>query len=149
TVAQNWLVWEITHSPRWLGIVNGASAIPYVLFAMWGGKMADRHSRRAILVWTQSLAMVLAFVLAFLATNRWLPVQAWHIAVLAGLSSIVNAFNMPAQQAFVTDMVDERDALSNAIALNSLRFNLARFLGPILAGIVLVKWSVAACFFLN
>lgn len=149
TVAQNWLVWQLTKSAQWLGIVNGASALPYVLFAIWGGQLADRHPRRAILVWTQAMMMLLAFLLALLATNRWIPAQAWHIAVLAGLSSIVNAFNMPAQQAFVTDMVTKRDALSNAIALNSLRFNLARFIGPILAGFVLVKWNAAGCFFLN
>jgi MFS family permease len=148
TVAQNWLVWQLTKSATWLGIVNGVSAIPVVLM-LWGGHLADRYSRRAILVWTQTLAMILAFVLAALATNRWVPVQAWHVAVLAALSSIVNAFNMPAQQAFVTDIVDDRAALSNAIALNSLRFNIARFLGPILAGYVLVRASVAACFFIN
>lgn len=148
TVAQNWLVWQITHSAAWLGIVNGVSAIP-VLFTLWGGQLADRHSRRAILVWTQSLAMVLAFALAALATNRWGTVQAWHVTLIAGFSSLVNAFNMPAQQAFVTDIVEDRAALSNAIALNSLRFNIARFLGPILAGVVLAKSNAATCFFIN
>ncbi len=148
-VAQQWLVFSLTRSAAWLGIVSGASALPYVVFAMWGGQVADRYSRRAVLIWTQVAAMVLAFVLAILATNRWVPVQAWHVAVLAGLLGIVNAFNMPAQQAFVTDIVDERDALSNAIALNSLRFNLARFLGPWLAGGVLIRYGMAACFTLN
>jgi MFS family permease len=149
SVAQSWLVWQLTHDARWLGIVNGASAIPFVLFAVWGGQIADRCPRRNVLVWTQGMAMVLAFILAALATNRWVPIQAWHIAVVATLSSIVNAFNMPAQQAFITDMVDDREALGNAIALNSLRFNLSRVIGPVLAGLVLVKFSVAACFALN
>lgn len=149
TVAQNWLVWDVTHQGRWLGIVSGASAIPYVAFAMWGGKVADRYSRRAVLVWTQSVAMVLAFMLALLATNRPIHLQAWHIALFAGLLGIVNAFNMPAQQAFVTDMVDERSAMSNAIALNSFRFNIARFAGPILAGLVLTRYGAPACFLLN
>src|SRR5438876_8706185 len=63
TVAQQWLVYDLTHQAKWLGIVSGASAIPYVAFAMWGGQIADRHSRRAILVWTQAAAMGLAFVL--------------------------------------------------------------------------------------
>jgi MFS family permease len=148
-VAQQWLVWSLTHDPLWLGIISWMSAIPYVLFFLWGGHVADRHSRRTILVWTQAVMMLLAFVLALLATNRWLPVQAWHVAVLTALSGIVNAFNMPAQQAFVSDLVEDREALSNAIALNSLRFNLARMLGPMLAGLTLVKFSVAACFFLN
>jgi MFS family permease len=149
TVAQQWLVFDLTHSSTWLGIVSGATAVPYVLFAFWGGEIADRLPRRTILLWTQSAAMLFAFVLAFLATNRFTPVQPWHIAALAGLGGVVNAFNMPAQQAFVTEMVDDPRALSNAIALNSLRFNLARFLGPMLAGIALVKLSAAACFFLN
>lgn len=149
TVAQNWLVWDVTHQARWLGIVSGASALPYVTFAMWGGNVADRYSRRTILVCTQTIAMLLAFLLALLATNRWVPLQAWHIAALAGMLGVVNAFNMPAQQAFVTDMVDEREAMSNAIALNSFRFNIARFLGPILAGAVLTKYGAPTCFNLN
>lgn len=149
TVAQQWLVWELTHSPRWLGIVSGASAIPFVLFAVWGGQIADRHPRRTVLLITQFIAMLLAVLLAVLASNRFLPVAAWHVAVLAGLSGIVNAFNMPAQQAFVTDMVEDRAVLSNAIALNSLRFNLARVLGPMVAGIVLVRSGAAFCFVLN
>lgn len=149
TVAQQWLVYDITKSPAWLGIVSGASAIPYVLFAVWGGHIADRYPRRSTLIWTQTVMMLLAFVLAALTKGWPVPIQAWHIAVLSGISSIVNAFNMPAQQAFVTDMVDEREALGNAIALNSLRFNLARFIGPILAGAVLVKAGAAMCFFLN
>jgi MFS family permease len=149
TVAQQWLVWELTHKPLWLGIISGASAIPYIVFALHGGEVADRFPRRTVLVWTQVLAMLLAFVLALLASNRLIPIQPWHIALLAGLSGIVNAYNMPAQQAFVTDMVEERDALPNAIALNSLRFNLARFIGPVLAGVVLVRTNAAACFFLN
>src|SRR5689334_10915931 len=69
TVAQNWLVWEVTRDPRWLGIVSGANAIPFVIFAVPGGQVADRHSRRAILVWTQTLAMILAFALALLANK--------------------------------------------------------------------------------
>src|SRR5579884_558693 len=149
TVAQQWLVYDLTKSAAWLGIVSGASAIPYVLFAVWGGQIADRYSRRATLIWTQTVMMLLAFVLAVLDERWWIPIQAWHIAVLSAVSSVVNAFNMPAQQAFVTDMVDDRDALGNAIALNSLRFNLARFIGPILAGVVLAKVGAAMCFWLN
>jgi MFS family permease len=151
TVAQNWVVWDLTHSARWLGYVSASSAIPFVMFAIWGGQVADRLSRRTILVWTQTIQMLLAFALAFLATKRLspIPLEAWHVVLIAGLNGIVNAFNMPAQQAFVTEMVDDRKALGNALALNSLRFNLARVLGPMLAGAVLVKASVAACFALN
>ncbi len=149
TVAQNWLVWDLTHQSRWLGIVSGASAIPYVVFAMWGGQIADRFSRRNVLIYTQSVSMVLAFMLAMLANNFPVKLEPWHVAVLAGILGTVNAFNMPAQQAFVTDMVDERSALTNAIALNSLRFNIARFVGPIMAGIVLTRYGASICFQLN
>ncbi len=149
-VAQGWVVWDITHQARWLGIVSGAGAIPYVLFAIPGGNAADRRPRRDILVWTQAVAMLLAFVLAILAAGLFhTRLQGWHIALLAAIGGVVNAYNMPAQQAFVTDMVDEREALANAIALNSLRFNLARFIGPIMAGVVLVKLGAAWCFGLN
>src|SRR5256885_6821490 len=81
-VAQQWLVFDLTHSAAWLGIVSGASAIPYVAFAMSGGRLADRHERRTILVWTQCVFMALAAALSVLATNRWIPVHPWHVAAL-------------------------------------------------------------------
>lgn len=148
-VAQSWLVYEITKSPAWLGIVSGASAIPYVLFSIWGGQVADRHPKRTILVWTQTLSMLSAFLVAALATNRWVHIEAWQIAAISAALGLVNAFNMPAQQAFVIEMVDKKDAMGNAIALNSLQFNIARFAGPILAGVVLAKMGATMCFFLN
>lgn len=148
-IAQNWLVWELTHSARWLGIINGASALPFVLFTLWGGQVADRFPRRSILIVTQAIAMTLAFLLAAVASKQFIVPQAWHVAVLAGLSGVVNAFNMPAQQAFVSDMIEERSVLSNAIALNSLRFNFARILGPALAGWVLIRYGVGWCFLIN
>ena len=149
TVAQQWLVYELKKSATWLGIVAGAGSLPYVVFAAWGGAVADKYPRRAVLLWTQIAAMVLAFVLAGLATNRVVKVEAWMVAVLTGLAGIVNAFNMPAQMAFVVDIVEDRKALGNAVALNSLRFNIARFLGPILAGVTLAKFGAPACFLLN
>ena len=148
-IAQQWLVYDLTRSAAWLGIVSGASALPYVVFSMWGGLVADRHPRRSILVLTQALSMIFALLLAALATNRWIPVQPWQVAVLAGCSGIVNAFNAPAQQAFVTEMVEDRAALGNAIALNSLQFNSGRVLGPAIAGAVLVKLGAPGCFALN
>jgi MFS family permease len=148
-VAQQWLVYDLTKSPVWLGIVSGSSAIPYVLFSLWGGKAADRHPRRVILLFTQTGAMLLAFVLAALSSNLWTSIRAWQIAVIAGIGGILNAYTMPAQQAFVSEMIDEPSALGNAIALNSLRFNLARFLGPLLAGLVLWKLGASWCFLLN
>lgn len=148
-VAQQWLVFSLTHSAAWLGIVTGASAIPAVALTLYGGQIADRLPRRRILLYTQTASMILAVVLATLATNRLLPIQAWHIALLAGLSGVVNAFNMPAQQSFVADMVEDRRVLGNAIALNSIQFNVARFVGPVAAGAVLVKIGAAGCFGVN
>ncbi len=149
-VAQQWLVYALTHSAAWLGVVSGASALPYVLLSLHGGQIADRVPRRLTMVWTQAAAMVLAFVLAWLV-SPYSPVhiQPWHIALLAALGGVVNAYAMPTQQAFVTDMVDSRDALRSAIAMNSFQFNVARVLGPVLAGITLAKLGASACFFLN
>ena len=148
-VAQQWLVFELTKSAVWLGIVTGAGALPTVAFSLLGGQVADRYPRRTILIVTQVAAMLLAVVLAVLASGRWVPIQAWHIAALAALAGGVNAFNMPAQQAFVPEMVEDRKALGNAIALNSILFNIARFVGPVAAGLVLVRFGAAACFGLN
>lgn len=148
-VAQNWVVWDLTHDPRWLGIVSAANAVPYVMFSVWGGHIADRYSKRSILVWMQSVQMILAFVLAILAWGIWIKMEAWHIVLLSGLLGLSSAFNMPAQQAFVVELVDNRDALANAIALSSLRFNIARVVGPLMAGVVLQKLGASMCFALN
>ncbi len=148
-VALQWMVWRLTESKAWLGIVGGANALPFVLFSLMGGQVADKYPRRTTMIWTQTASMLLAFGLALLASGKLLAPQAWEVAVISGLAGVINAFTMPAQQAFVTDMVEDRTALSNAIALNSLRFNLARILGPMLAGVVLVKFGEAACFLIN
>ena len=148
-VAQNWVVWDLTRDPRWLGFVSAANAIPYVLFSVWGGQIADRYSKRTVLVWMQTVQMLLAFVLALLASGHWIKMEAWHIVAMSALLGLSSAFNMPAQQAFVVELVESRDALANAIALSALRFNLARVIGPLLAGIVLQKLGATMCFAVN
>ncbi len=149
-IAQNWLVWQLTQSKAWLGIVTGAGAIPFLSFTLLGGQIADTYPRRSILMITQLLPMLLAFGLAWLDSRfAPIPIQPWMLAVVSALNGLVVAFNMPAQQAFVREMVDNREALGNAIALNSLRFNIARSLGPLLAGLVLVRYGPAPCFLLN
>ncbi len=148
-VAQNWVIWDLTRDPRWLGIVSAANAIPYVLFSVWGGHLADRHSKRNILIVNQVVQMLLAFILAVLATGRWIKMEPWHIVLLSALLGLSSAFNMPAQQAFVAELVDRRDALANAIALSALRFNLARVVGPLVAGVVLQKYGASVCFAAN
>ncbi|MCS6777405.1 MAG: MFS transporter [Chloroherpetonaceae bacterium] len=149
TVAQQWLVWQLTQSAFWLGLVSGANAVPFVLLTVWGGQVADRYPRQKVLACTQWVALLQASLLAVLATSWLIPIQAWHVTVLAATNGLINAFALPAQQALVPELLEDRTALSNAIALNSLRFNLARVLGPALAGVVLTRFDAATCFALN
>ncbi len=146
-VAQAWLVYAITGSPLYLGIVSFASSIPVLTLALGAGVFIDRVPKRTLLILTQTSAMVLAFILAADVWGGW--VQAWHIVVLSFLLGAVNAFDAPARQAFVAEMVDAREDLMNAIALNSAIFNAARIIGPTLAGIALAAVGAAWCFFLN
>ena len=145
-VAESWLVYRLTGSALLLGTVAFASQIPVFLMAPIGGAVADRYNRRTILVTTQSCMMVLAFILAGLTlTHR---IKVWELMVLAALLGVVNAFDIPARQAFLVDMVS-RDDLVNAIALNSSMFNGARVVGPAVAGIVVAAIGEGWCFFAN
>src|SRR6516225_1272362 len=146
TVAQSWLVYRITGSTLLLGTVGFASQIPVFLIAPLGGAIADRANRHRVVIATQTASMVLAFILAVLTlTHR---IQVWEIMVLAAGLGIVNAFDIPARQAFLMDMVGRED-LMNAIALNSSMFNGARILGPAVAGIVVAWVGEGWCFFAN
>jgi len=146
TVSQSWLVYRLTGSALLLGAVGFASQIPVFLIAPWGGIVADRYRRHRVVVATQTSAMVLAFVLAGLTlTHR---VEVWHIFVLAALLGVVNAFDIPARQAFIVEMVGKQD-LMNAIALNSSMFNGARVVGPAVAGLLVASIGEGWCFFAN
>lgn len=145
-VAQGWLVYELTNSALWLGIVGSADAVPMLIFSLWGGVVADRVRRRRLLLVTQAAAMVLAFVLGVLTAGGW--VRVWHVAVIAACGGLVSAFDMPARQAFVVNLVS-REHVMNAIALNSTMFNSARIIGPALAGILVAVVGVAGCFLIN
>src|SRR2546430_628418 len=146
TVAQSWLVYRLTGSALLLGTVGFASQIPVFLLAPFGGTMADRRRRHRIVIATQASAMILAFILASLTlTGR---VQVWHIFVLAASLGAVNAFDIPARQAFLVEMVGKED-LMNAIALNSSMFNGARVIGPAIAGILVARIGEGWCFFSN
>ncbi len=146
TVAQNWLVLSLTHSPFLLGLVNFVANIPMLLLGLFGGVVADRSSRRTVLLITQSamggLIMLMAVLTFFNAINIWLVLA---IALAIGC---VQAFNSPAYQTIMLDLVG-KDDLMNAIALNSLQFNLTRVIGPSIAGALVVVVGVAACFFVN
>jgi MFS family permease len=146
TVAQSWLVYRLTGSTLLLGTVGFAGQIPVFLVAPIGGVIADRSNRHRVVIATQTASMALASVLAVLTlTHR---IQVWEIMALAAGLGIVNAFDIPARQAFLMDMVGRED-LMNAIALNSSMFNGARILGPAVAGIVVAWVGEGWCFFVN
>ena len=145
-VAQAWLVYRLTHSSALLGLAAFFGQIPLFLLTPIGGIVADRISRHRVVIWTQASSMVLAFALAALTLSGL--VQVWHVFFLAALLGIVNAFDVPARQAFVIEIVG-RDDLMNAIPMNSSLFNGARIIGPAIAGAVVTAVGEGWCFFLN
>jgi MFS family permease len=145
-VAQGWLVFQITGSPFWLGLVGFAQQVPALIFSLPAGVLADRTGRRRMLLATQVTMMLLALILTALVWSERVTVL--HIAVLAFLAGTTMALNAPTYQAAVRDLVEERDTL-NAIALNSIQFNLSRVVGPSIAGFAIAAVGVAACFLLN
>jgi MFS family permease len=145
-VAQAWLVYEISGSELMLGIVGFASAIPALIVSPWGGVVVDRMPRRSLLIITQGVAMLLAFVLAALTFTD--TIQVWHIVVMSMILGLVNSFDGPARQAFVIDMVGHED-LTNAIAITSMVFNGARVIGPAAGGVLLATLGAAWCFTIN
>lgn len=146
TIAQGWLVLELTNSAFLLGMINAIAAAPIMLFSLVGGVVADRLNKKRIIFTTQVLSMVLAFCLGLLASLGL--AKFWNIAVVVALLGLVNAFDMPARQAFVVEMVGKGD-LNNAITLNSLLFNTARIVGPIVAGFLAGSLGIASCFYIN
>ena len=145
-IAQAWLVYRLTGSSLLLGIVGFAGQIPIFLFAPIGGLAADRWNRHHVVIGTQVASMILAFILA--ALTLFHVVQVWEIVVLAALLGVVNAFDVPARQSFLIEMVVRED-LMNAIALNSSMFNGARVIGPAIAGILVARIGEGWCFFAN
>ena len=146
TTAEGWLVYDISGSSLALGAIRFATMLPFALLALWGGIVADRHSKRQILMFTQSASMLLAFGLAALVYFG--KVEVWHVAVIGFLLGTVNAFDVPARQSFVVELVGKQD-LINGIALNSSMFNLARVVGPAIAGLLIGSIGMAGCFLLN
>lgn len=146
SVAQNWLVLELTKSPFLLGLDSFLGQIPIFLFSLIGGVIADRADRRKLLVGSQIVQLSCAFLLAALFATG--TVRVWHILSLSFVVGLAQAFGGPAYQALIPTLVSPKD-LSNAIALNSIQFNLARVIGPMLGGIALTKLGAAWCFGLN
>ena len=145
-IAQSYLVFLITKSELWLGIVACAAGLPMVLLSPIGGVVVERVPRRTVLIWTQTVQMILAFMLAALTFTNL--IQVWHIVVMAILLGMTNAFDMPARQAFVVEIVGREDMYSG-IALNSIMNSLGRVLGPTAAGIALVQFGASWCFLFN
>jgi MFS family permease len=146
SIAQAWLVYRLTKSPLLLGLVGFSGQIPVLLFAPLGGLLADRYSRYRTVIATQTASMLLALILSALTLLG--HVRVWEIMLLASLLGVVNAFDIPARQAFIIEMVIPED-LINAIALNSAMFNGARILGPAIAGITVAAIGEGWCFFAN
>ena len=144
--AQGYLIYQLTNSPAYLGLVGFVGGLPAILFTLFGGVVADRLPRRTLLVITQACMLILAFVLAGLTFMNL--VQPWHILVLAFLLGVANAFDAPARTSFLLELVN-REHMTNAIALNSTMFNIATVVGPSVAGLTYAAFGPAWCFTLN
>jgi predicted MFS family arabinose efflux permease len=145
-VAQQWLILDLSKSPFLLGLDAFLGSIPIVLFSLVGGVVADRMDRRRLLLGSQYTQLASAFLLAFLIHEN--VVRIWHILLLSFVSGTAQAFGGPAYNALVPSLVEPED-LPNAIALQSIQFNLARIIGPVLGGIAFTKLGYAWCFSLN
>ena len=146
TTGQSWLVLTLTNSPLKLGYVNALQFTPVLIFSLFAGALVDRHSKRKILLFTQTAFMILALILTVLAATGL--VKFYHILILATLLGCVNTIDMPARQSFVVELVG-KNHLMNGIALNSSIFNAARLLGPAVAGVMMYKFGFTVCFLLN
>jgi MFS family permease len=145
-VAQDWLVLELTHSGTALGITTGLQFLPMLLFGLWGGVLADRYPKRALLMITQATMGVLALVLGVLDVTG--VVEAWHVYVLAFALGLATAVDNPTRQSFVVEMVG-KDDLPNAVGLNSATFNSARVVGPAIAGLLINAVGTGPVFLIN
>jgi len=145
--AQGYLVYDLTHSPAYLGYVGFATGVPSWFLSLYAGSLADRLRRRTLIMVFQSLMMALAFILAALTFTG--VVQPWHIVILALLLGICAAFDAPTRQAFISEMVADRADTTNAVALNGMLFNAAIVVGPAVAGLVYAWAGPGWCFFLN
>jgi MFS family permease len=146
-IATPWLVYDLTGSVFLLGLVGFVGQIPTFLLSPIAGVLTDRWNRYNIMVTTQILSMVQAIILTWLVFSG--KIQVWHIIILSGFLGCINAFDVPARQSFVIQMVEKKEDLSNAIALNSSMVNGARLLGPSVAGILIAATGEGICFMLN
>ncbi|MEA2622059.1 MAG: hypothetical protein QOH61_969, partial [Chloroflexota bacterium] len=146
TVAQGWLLLQLTNDPVALGALAATQFMPVLVLGLFGGVVADSVPKRRALVATQVVSGALALILGLLVLAN--SVQVWHIFVLAALLGVASAFDMPIRQSFVVEMVGRED-LVNAVALNSAVFNGTRIIGPAIAGILIAGFGLAPCFLIN
>jgi MFS family permease len=144
--AQGWLVYELTNSPFFLGLAGTAASSPILLFTLAGGVIADRHPKRNIMLLAHIVLMLLALTMAVLVATGVASI--WHVLILAFLIGSVLAFEIPARQSIIIELVGKEDLL-NGIALNSAAFHGARMMGPAIAGILMGSIGLASCFFIN
>jgi MFS family permease len=145
--ALSWLVYRLSHSAALLGIVGFCSQIPSFFVAPFAGVIADRVNKHRLIILTQTLSMLQAIALGILLMTGLIKV--WHIPVLSLFLGFVNAFDIPARQSFVIEMVEDRSLLGNAIALNSSMVNVARIIGPTIAGFMIALFGEGLCFYIN
>jgi MFS family permease len=143
----SWLVWRLSHSAAWLGWTGFAGQIPILFLAPFAGVWSDRFDRRKLLMVTQLLSLTQSVLLAVLVWTN--SAQPWHCVLLAGTLGCINAFDTPIRQSFTVMMVVDKKDMPSAIALNSFMFNLARLIGPSIAGFMISAFSETACFLLN
>jgi len=146
-VATVWLVYNLSDSPWMLGVVGFTSQIPTLILLPFAGVLIDRWNRHRVIIATQILAMVQSLALAFLALTG--VVNIWQIMVLSFFQGAINAFDAPARQAFVPELVEKKEDLANAIALNASMFNGARLIGPAIAGLVIATVGPSYCFLID
>jgi len=146
-IAMPWMVYHMTGSAFLLGVVSFAGQIPTFLLAPVAGVVTDRFNRYKVLLITQIVSLIQAFVLAILALTG--TIQMWHLVSLSILMGIINAFDVPSRHSFVIEMVEKKEDLGNAIALNSMMFNGARLIGPSIAGLILATTGEGICFMIN
>ncbi len=144
--AQVWLVYTLTHSPLLVGILGVCQFLPMMLFTLFAGVFVDRFPKKKILLLTQTVFMLQAFILT--ALTYFHVVQYWHVLILSALFGLTQTLDMPARQSFFIEMVGRKD-LMNAVSLNSTIVNLAKIVGPAISGIVIVKFGPVFCFFLD
>lgn len=145
--AVSWVIYTLTHSPFMLGLAVFSQQFPSFLFSLFGGIVADRHSRYKILLFTQTASMIQAVLLAALILTHHYVI--WEILALSVVLGIINAFDVPARQPMIHEMVNDKEDIANALAFNSAMVNLARLVGPALSGIVLQVFGAGVCFSLN